>query len=155
MEPDLSGRFLPVYLGAKGLKGKYLASRKDFENLEQYTEGLIRTMSDRLRQGEISPDPYADGNFQPCQYCDYRQICGHEARDGFRSIARPLWRILRPLVQPERGKTNDLSYQKNDLPEPVSVCGVCGCVAVALGGNGHRNRNRRFLFAGELFWLQQ
>ena len=88
MEPDLSGRFLPVYLGSKGLKGKYLASRKDFENLEQYTEGLIRTMSDRLRQGEISPDPYADGNFQPCLYCDYRQICGHEARDGFRSIRK-------------------------------------------------------------------
>ncbi len=88
MEPDLSGRFLPVSLGKNGIKGKYLASREDFENLEMYTEGLIRSMTDRLFRGEIGPDPYADGNACPCSYCDYRAVCGHEARDGFRALGK-------------------------------------------------------------------
>lgn len=88
MEPDLSGRFLPVSLGKNGMKGKYLASRQDFENLEMYTEGLIRSMADRLLQGEIGPDPYADGSVCPCNYCDYRAVCGHESRDGFRSLGK-------------------------------------------------------------------
>lgn len=28
------------------------------------------------------------GIFNRGLYCDYRQICGHEARDGFRSIRK-------------------------------------------------------------------
>ena len=70
------------------MKGKYLASRQDFENLEMYTEGLIRSMADRLLQGEIGPDPYADGSVCPCNYCDSRAVCGHESRDGFRSLGK-------------------------------------------------------------------
>lgn len=105
MEPDLSGRFLPVSLGKSGMKGKYLASRKDFENLEAYTEGLIRSMADRLFQGEIAPDPYADGVYQPCSYCDYRAVCGHEARDGFRSIRKTTLEDIAAACGQEEGET--------------------------------------------------
>ena len=92
MEPDLAGRFLPVSLSrtskSESLKGNYLAAAEDFQNLELYTEGLLRSMADQLLSGEIEPDPYRNGDKRPCNYCDFRAVCGHESKDAFRSIPK-------------------------------------------------------------------
>lgn len=84
------------------MKGKYLASRQDFENLEMYTEGLIRSMADRLLQGEIGPDPYADGSVCPCNYCDYRRSAATSPGTASAPWERPPWKTSPPPVNRQR-----------------------------------------------------
>lgn len=88
MEKDLNGKFIPVSQGKNGLKGKYLATLKEFAALERYTESLVEQMGVGLYRGEISPDPVQAGMTSPCSYCDYRAICGHEPSDGCRSVPK-------------------------------------------------------------------
>ena len=88
MEKDLNGRFIPVSQGKTGLKGKYLATLKEFAALERYTQSLVEQMGAGLYRGEISPDPVQAGMTVPCSYCDYRAICGHEPSDGCRSVPK-------------------------------------------------------------------
>lgn len=88
MEKDLNGKFIPVSQGKTGLKGKYLATIKEFAALEAYTESLVAQMGEELYRGEIAPDPIQAGMNPPCSYCDYRAICGHEPSDGCRSVPK-------------------------------------------------------------------
>lgn len=88
MEKDLNGKFIPVSQGKTGLKGKYLATLKEFAALEAYTERLVAQMGEGLYRGEIAPNPIQAGMSPPCSYCDYRAICGHEPSDGCRPVPK-------------------------------------------------------------------
>lgn len=89
MEKGLNGRFLPVSMGKTKLKGeKWLAALEDFENLEWYAIQLVRAMEGALLAGEIAPNPIQCGQRVPCQYCDYRAVCGYEPSDGYRSLRK-------------------------------------------------------------------
>ena len=88
MEKDLNGKFIPVSQGKAGLKGKHLATLKEFAALEAYTENLVAQMGAELFRGEITPNPIQTGMNPPCSYCDYRAICGHEPSDGCRFVPK-------------------------------------------------------------------
>lgn len=89
MEKDLKGRFLPVSVGKNKLKGeKYLASLSDFENLEWYAIRLMEAMENSLLAGEIAPDPILEDGRLPCEYCEFRAVCGHEDADACRTVRK-------------------------------------------------------------------
>ena len=89
MEKDLKGRFLPVSMGKNKLNGeKYLASLGDFENLEWVALRLMEAMAGSLLAGEIAPDPISEDGRLPCEYCEFRAVCGHEDADACREVRK-------------------------------------------------------------------
>ena len=41
-------------------------------------------MAQTLRDGDVDARPYHTSQNDPCKYCDYRPICGHEEEDRVR-----------------------------------------------------------------------
>lgn len=89
MEADAAGLFIPARIGANGnyLAGSSVASLEQFGLLKKRIERLLRDMARTLREGDIAAVP-ACGSVDACAWCDYRAVCGHEAGDPVRLIAK-------------------------------------------------------------------
>jgi len=90
MEKDLAGKYIPISLGSKGYKGKYLCSPAEFILLEQKAEQLVTKMAESLLEGRIYPAPQKQSASQsgPCAYCEYKGLCGHESDDDIMVIEK-------------------------------------------------------------------
>jgi len=99
MDHELKGVFIPVKRLAtekkitdengeeqivKFYKDSPIASLAELGELERYTEKLLGDMAVELHQGEIAAYPLAEGEKLPCDYCDYRTVCGRESEDPAR-----------------------------------------------------------------------
>ncbi len=74
MEEGCAGFFLP-----KQNPDRYLATLEEFSTLQRHTEKLLRKTAAALKQGKISPDPFASG-CNSCKNCPYRAVCKFESR---------------------------------------------------------------------------
>ena len=73
---------IPVKFNKDGTiqKGSGTVSEKEFIALQNYTEKLIKTLSEEILSGKITLNPYflesSKGKAHtPCEYCDYKSIC--------------------------------------------------------------------------------
>lgn len=89
MEQKVEGVFIPVEKNKNGeySKRSSLMKLEELGKLEQYVEHLVKEMTGLLHQGRIEDNPtYGSGELAPCEYCDYRSVCGHREQDGYREI---------------------------------------------------------------------
>ncbi len=86
MEPKLEGLFIPVKTSSKGLSASSsLASLEQFGRLQKRIARLLTEMVTTLHCGEVAPLPVG-GTQDGCQYCEFHDICGHEADDPVRTL---------------------------------------------------------------------
>jgi len=90
MERDIAGVFIPAKLTKTGeLDAKSsLASRAEMGRLAEKVRGIILQMAEELGKGKIPALPVDGGDYDTCAYCDFRKVCGFEAGDAIKSIAK-------------------------------------------------------------------
>ena len=81
MEKKCQGRFVPVQKTAKGngydKRSSKLVTDKEFQSLRKYSYALLKEAAESLHKGRIDASPLKAGSGKlPCEYCDYRTVCG-------------------------------------------------------------------------------
>lgn len=112
---------IPVQITKNGLsKRSSTANTIQFENLIQYTNKKIEKMGQEILAGHMERNPYG-GTDSPCQYCNYRSVCGFDVRiPGNRYRKQPqiereeLWQKIHEEVQKEDGEEMDNSATKRN-----------------------------------------
>ncbi len=86
MEPAIAGVFIPAALKKDGTftAASSVASLEQFGALGRRAQKLLEDMAKTLREGDIDTAPFITKKNDPCQYCDYRAVCGHEEGDRVR-----------------------------------------------------------------------
>lgn len=92
MEPGLAGVFIPARLKKDGQfdANSSLANLAQMGVIRRQVEKLLTGLAESLHQGRIQALP-AQGEGAsarpPCDWCDYRSLCGHEEGDPVRLLA--------------------------------------------------------------------
>ncbi|MBR5134184.1 MAG: PD-(D/E)XK nuclease family protein, partial [Clostridia bacterium] len=84
MEPGVKGVFIPAEIKADGTLStahSSIASLEQFGKLGRRAKELLGDMAQSLREGDVDACPYT---LDPCKYCAYRAVCGHESDDRVR-----------------------------------------------------------------------
>lgn len=84
MEADLGGLYIPY---ADGRKTDALYSLAEIGRLGRLVEERLAGMADALWEGQIAACPSSRSGERPCDYCDYRGMCGFEEGDPVRELA--------------------------------------------------------------------
>ena len=84
MERELEGKYIPVQKKKDDTftAASKTGSREEFAQIRQLVYQNIREMADELLGGRVSPRPAKSPRLDPCDYCDYRQLCNAAARPG-------------------------------------------------------------------------
>lgn len=83
MDTKGTGAFVPLTFKNGKLHftaKKRLADPAKLGRIRDHLDGLLVAMAQNLYTGQVQAQPLCSGNRRPCQYCDYRAVCGH--RDG-------------------------------------------------------------------------
>lgn len=90
MEQELAGVFIPVKAGKGGdLDARSsLASYEEMGQLAHKVRAMVVKMADALAQGGIESYPVQSGDYNTCENCDYRAVCGFEAGDAVKSVEK-------------------------------------------------------------------
>lgn len=75
-----SGAFTPFIFTSKGVisgRGKQPVSEEYFCGLQQFALEKLYEMAQKLKCGDICPDPIKTSKSLVCTYCDYWAICGN------------------------------------------------------------------------------
>ena len=74
-----SSNIVPAYIGKDGEVSdkQNTLNRKQFENLQNYIEKIIKQISEEILNGNIVIEPYyrTRDKKTPCEYCSYKAIC--------------------------------------------------------------------------------
>lgn len=74
-----SSNIVPAYIGKDGEVSDKpnTLNRKQFENLQNYMEKIIKQISEEILNGNIGIEPYyrTRDKKTPCEYCSYKAIC--------------------------------------------------------------------------------
>ena len=74
-----SSNIVPAYIGKDGEVSdkQNTLNRKQFENLQNYMEKIIKQISEEILNGNIEIEPYyrTRDKKTPCEYCSYKAIC--------------------------------------------------------------------------------
>lgn len=87
-----SSNIVPAYLTKDGEVSNKPSTitRKQFESLQQYTEKILKQISNEILEGNIAINPYYHMKTKktPCEYCSYHSICQfHQlTKDSYRYI---------------------------------------------------------------------
>lgn len=77
MDAGGGGVFIPAQVeNGQIKKGSSAALPEDFDLLRRLTERLLLQMAGDLLDGDIAACPTGDDKHLPCQYCDFRAVCG-------------------------------------------------------------------------------
>lgn len=90
MEREIAGIYIPVKLGKNGEPSarSSLVNAAEMGRLSQKVGGLVTQMASALGRGAIEACPALHDGTQQCEYCDYSSVCGFEAGDPVRAIAK-------------------------------------------------------------------
>ena len=87
MEAEMEGVFIPLLFDKKGeLKTDNLATLSQFGAIRKRLESLLTDMMQVLHRGDVAACP-KKGQYLPCDYCDFHDICGRESEDPMEEIA--------------------------------------------------------------------
>ncbi len=76
-----SSTVVPAYIGKDGDLSSTKTSgvsRKQFEYLQKYMNKIIKQISEEIMSGNIDINPYYKKKKTPCEYCNYKSICGFD-----------------------------------------------------------------------------
>lgn len=76
---------IPAYIGKDGdLSSSKTSgvSRKQFEYLQKYMNKIIKQISQEIMSGNIEINPYYKKKKTPCEYCNYKAICGFDTSNS-------------------------------------------------------------------------
>lgn len=105
MERKGEKNFIPVKLDKEGAPTGSVITLQQLQLLRGVVEQLLVQMGETLMQGDIAALPLQNGERLPCEYCDYRAVCGREAEDAVRPLTkRPMQAVLAEL---EEGEVTD------------------------------------------------
>ena len=80
MDTRATGEFAPISFSAKTGKPlnakNSLADREKLDKIRAHLDTLLTAMADDLYSGKVDALPLG-GAKSPCQYCDFRSVCGH------------------------------------------------------------------------------
>jgi ATP-dependent helicase/nuclease subunit B len=89
---DGQPEYLPVKRKKDGISGD-LASKQQLEALEQYVMRTLSGMTDRILQGDVTPDPIIRGpQKSSCRFCDFADACHRdscERKNRYIAAVRP------------------------------------------------------------------
>ncbi len=89
MEQNLEGRFIPARPSSKGgwdMRSSSVATAEELEQIREHVKRLVGEMADCLGEGKITPQPVAEGQAKPCDYCDYSKLCDIGRTNRFREM---------------------------------------------------------------------
>ena len=90
--PSTGSKIIPVYLDKEGNlspKKSSVATKEEFKKLQQYVNKTIKEIAHEILNGNIELKPYYKNKKTPCEYCDYKNICGFNSgiyKTGYRFI---------------------------------------------------------------------
>ena len=74
-----NSNIVPAYINKDGEVSDKSSTlnRKQFENLQEYMEKIIKQISEEILSGNIGINPYynVQSKKTPCEYCNYKSIC--------------------------------------------------------------------------------
>lgn len=84
---DKKSKVIPVTLSKGGYDSKVL-NTEQFRALENYVSDKQAEIAAQILEGNTAVNPYADGDRNPCLYCDYAGVCGfsQDLGDVYRKI---------------------------------------------------------------------
>lgn len=89
MDTKGTGAFVPLTFKNGKLyhtSRKRLADPAKLTRIRDHLDGLLAAMARNLYSGKVEACPLCSGGRSPCQYCDYRPVCGHRDGENERSI---------------------------------------------------------------------
>lgn len=98
MDKEMRGLYIPVSMGAKGLKGTdNLATLEEFGAIFAHIDKLISMMAEGLLSGNVDATPATD-SFDACKWCPYNSVCiGRDEEKTHRMFKLDREEILREL----------------------------------------------------------
>ena len=105
---DRTLRSLPVSFNKDGSlrKGAPVAAKEQFELLSRFVKEKIKTIQEKILEGDADVSPYQRENRKACDYCPYLSVCGFDRRlpgYEFRQLKeysqKELWERIKEEVQ--------------------------------------------------------
>lgn len=106
MEADGAGVFIPATVEENQIgKNSDVVSARDFSNIRALTEQLLLNMAETLLAGDIAATPTGE-NYLPCEYCDFKTVCGRTQADPARIIEKKKTADILTEIEQEGGENN-------------------------------------------------
>jgi ATP-dependent helicase/nuclease subunit B len=78
-----SSNVIPAYIDKEGnlSKKSNAVTKSQFEDLQKYTNKIIKEISNEILKGKIDMEPVYNvkNKKTPCEYCEYKSICSFKA----------------------------------------------------------------------------
>lgn len=74
-----SSKLVPAAITTKGAiyeRWTNGVNKEEFQILQNYIDKTIKQISKEILSGKIDLKPYNHGGITPCEYCEYKAICG-------------------------------------------------------------------------------
>ncbi len=112
-DANLTGEYLPFALKNGKVDPRTqkasLADDAKMRRIEAHLDDIVVKMAQGLYAGDIKAEPLCPtAGRTPCQWCEYRTVCGHEDGKGERGLSA----AADPFAPPEEAKTNDTTPAK-------------------------------------------
>lgn len=90
MEQEVAGVFIPAKLKKNGEPDarSSVADKAKLGRLSRKVKELVVQMASSITDGKIEAHPVVSGRYDTCKYCEFKTICGFEAGDSVREIAK-------------------------------------------------------------------
>ncbi len=89
MEKGLKGRFIPVQKSGDKIKSKSLSDLEEFGYLKKHIFSTLKTMAGAIIKDDPKIRPVElSGGRRPCDYCDYKEVCGFESNGEVKVIEK-------------------------------------------------------------------
>ena len=115
MEAEAQNVYVPAQIDAGGEVKGSVATAAQFALLRRLVENLVTAMAQSLLDGDIETTPLQSGRYTPCDFCDYRAVCGREDTAPVRSLGK---RSLQEILEDVRS-----SDEASDEAEEVTADG--------------------------------
>ena len=79
LQPSTASKLIPAYMDKEGNlspKKSSIATKEEFQKLQQYVNKTIKEISEEILNGNIKLKPYYKNKKTPCEYCTYKSMCG-------------------------------------------------------------------------------
>lgn len=108
-DADRDSDVIPVSYNKDGKPSKYasVASKEQFASLSSFVHQKMQSLGREILQGECSVLPYERKGRRPCEYCEFREVCGFDPKIPGTRVRRlteykpeEIWR----MIQEETGQ---------------------------------------------------
>lgn len=91
MDSAATGLFVPFSFKKDGTPraSQKLASLDKLCRIRTHVDDLVIQMAQGLYAGQIQAEPLCRGQQSPCQWCDFRSVCGHQDGRGEKAVQCP------------------------------------------------------------------